>query len=216
MLCLELDSKKVTIIRTGSLERMDDIRRAKASDARAVASLLFTELPKDPLLTLFSRATVLEKFIESLICSNRTWVIERNNLIGVISVGSLNDALDDFKRRTTFRDRLRILRAAAHPSQLPKLIGGLFYIVRKPKAPSQLEITWIAIDQSMHGKGLGGELLNVAVTSIFQKSGIIWVKTLVSTPENLRFYQKHHFEISHHVGGRVILTRSLGDSTCIQ
>jgi GNAT superfamily N-acetyltransferase len=165
---------------------------------------------------LFNKATVLHKFIESLICTNRTWVIERNYIIGVISVGNLNETWDDFKRRATFRDCVRILSAAALPSLLPKLIGGLFYIVRKPKAPSQLEITWIAIDHSMHGKGLGGELLNVAVASILQKSGVIWVKTLVSTPENLSFYQKHHFEISHHVGGRVILTRSLGDSTCIQ
>ena len=189
---------------------MHGVRKAEASDAAAIASLLINELPNDPLLSLLSRAKVLEKFIESLVFTNSSWIIERNGLIGVITIGKLNETLVNFRRHATLHDFFRIVSAAALPSRLTKLMSGVYYIARKPKDPSRLEITWIAIDHRHHGNGLGGDLLNLAVTSILKKGEVIWVKTLGKTPANIRFYQKHHFEVSHYVGGRVILTRSLG------
>jgi len=71
-----------------------------------------------------------------------------------------------------------------------------------------VELCYIAIDEKYTNLGAGSKMLNVSFKALAEK-GIrsVWLKTLLSTPENIEFYTKNLFSVSKIHRGRVYMTR---------
>ena len=81
------------------------------------------------------------------------------------------------------------------------------YMLSSGQPPAGSELAYIAVCPRFRGQGIGTRLVERGFERL-QTLGILncWVKTLESTPENIRFYEKLGFTFWSSTRGRMILT----------
>ena len=74
------------------------------------------------------------------------------------------------------------------------------------------ELLIIAVKKSENNKGLGSQLINETLRkykNFFSDFNNVLVKTLTSTPQNIKFYEKNDFKIETTFFGRIYLKREI-------
>lgn len=94
-----------------------------------------------------------------------------------------------------------------HPTLL---IDMLVVVFSKPRHLPTNEALWVCVKQGLQGRGIGKMMLDTVCASLGQQRspGGVFVRTLSSTPENVRFYEKCGFLKRRTFAGRVWLSKS--------
>ncbi len=192
------------------------LREMRPEDLAAVARIHFEELPED----FCSRMG--GNFLES---SFYPHFLEQTDGVGLVAVdregeirGFVIGAAGHAYYAEFFRKRMWSLATAMLGSLLsrPSLLGYYLEVARvifvagfEPDL-RDAELLYIAIDHEAQGQSLGSRLTQALLAAL---SGPFYdrcvVKTLATTPENVRFYRRLGFEVFEESQGRVWLAHPL-------
>ena len=90
---------------------------------------------------------------------------------------------------------------------LKYLLEVVLLVFKKDDRLKGHELAYIAVHKAYAGQGIGSELVRQSLAQLREKGfEHAWVKTLASTPENIRFYEKAGFEVLKTYLGRTYLT----------
>lgn len=96
-----------------------------------------------------------------------------------------------------------LIQMFKQPTLLFYYLSVMYVMILAPSFEG-IELAYIAVDQPFHGKGVGSELVKFAENDLCQN---LWVKTLLKTPQNIRFYEKNGFHLAKTLLGRAYLQK---------
>lgn len=162
-----------------------NIQEAQLNDCFQLSNLHLYCLPFDPGSVLgftFLSKTLYPHMIEHTICT----LVAKNlhgDLIGFIGVGKPLSWVQIVHFNT-------IIKFLVSPNLWFALIASYLLNFLRISKSKDLEILWLFIHPDFQGKGLGAQLGHEAIKNVealgYSK---IWVRTLESTPRNIRFYE---------------------------
>lgn len=174
--------------------------------SRSVAQLLTRGLPNDPLFKLLG-VDLVESFIVKHFSLRGELFVEKNErdeVIGVLMLGQFSMAFF-----LGILSKLKFWIVSRHlwsPKFLIEVLSALLSLLKESRPTKSIEILWIVVDINCRGIGVGKTLIHKAKSS-FVRSDFqhLYVKTLVSTPLNIKFYENQGFKIISKRFGRVTL-----------
>jgi ribosomal protein S18 acetylase RimI-like enzyme len=179
---------------------------------REIAALLTSELPDDPLLGILGTKGVEFFLIPEYRKYGKVFCHRSadGGLQGVMLLG-------EFSKKKIFRSALSvqnfmpIAKYLLSVKHLNSALNAMLFLIKFSPPRDSLEIGWVAVRSDKQGMGVGSEMISDAMSYflITQKS-TIFVKTLISTPQNIKFYEKNGFTPYKEISGRVILTAARG------
>ena len=205
-----MNGKKVQI-GVGGNQREITIREVESRDIPQIASIHRVELPEDLCALLGQRFLEQIFYPELLLNSDAALCADGGDgVIGFVFFSSN----EQFLRNLAIRHSLKILWYG-----LPNLRKAWFWryaaealmlLAVKDDRLCGSELVYIAVSRARQHAGIGSRLTTLGLAELRQR-GIrrCWVKTLASTPMNVRFYQKLGFRrLKSHLG-RVYLSLDL-------
>lgn len=146
-------------------------------------------------------------------------IFKSDELIGFVLFGNDNYILKKiiqenlFKILLTFSTNLFTLNI----KNLNRYINVFFFMIFSKNKEVNLkknntELLIIAVKKSENNKGLGSQLINETLRkykNFFSDFNNVLVKTLTSTPQNIKFYEKNDFKIETTFFGRIYLKREI-------
>jgi len=180
--------------------------KVKPIESDEIASLLLRALPNDPYLRLLGSKNIAKHLLPYI---DETGTIVRNinqygQLDAVMLLGRISRCRFLFILFKSMRIDLPFKANQISLNFVDILKTVMYFLLSKRR--SLLEVLWICVDQNARGMGLGSELINTA-KSIAEQSGhgLLRVKTLESTPQNIWFYEQNGFKVESRFLGRCSL-----------
>jgi ribosomal protein S18 acetylase RimI-like enzyme len=183
------------------------IRDIPAELTDEVARIHQSALPSD-IAALLGGQFLTRVFYPALIGSSDTALgaFKGDNLVGFIVFSSDDSFYPRLVRKNFMKLALAGLSRSISPAFWRNAFSVARYMLSAGKPPDGSELAYIAVRPDFHGQGIGTQLVETGFERL-RAAGITdcWVKTLESTPENVRFYERLGFEFHSSNRGRVIL-----------
>jgi ribosomal protein S18 acetylase RimI-like enzyme len=189
------------------------VRNISAEWADEIAWIHGLVLPSD-IGALLGQRFLSRTFYPALIGSADSTVgaFEGGELVGYVVFSSDHDFYPKLLRKKFLSLIGAVLSRSLSPAFCRNAISVARYMLSASKLPTGSELAYIAVRPDFHGRGIGTQLVKSGFEGL-RISGIAdcWVKTLESTPENVRFYERLGFEIFSLKLGRVKLVAKTGE-----
>ena len=176
-----------------------------------IALLLIKELPQDPFLILLGKKGVSRRLIPQI--SNCGYIgvqsSSEGELVGILLASKPREA---GLVRILLRPSL-FFQFIANIKNFYGFLEAASYYLIKPKLVENFEILWIAVSSDKHGQGIGSKLIFDLMKYCESRSiEEVSVKTLLKTPQNVKFYEKNGFSEVLKIKGRSFLSRKVRGS----
>ncbi|MDB4339966.1 hypothetical protein OAA01_01525 [Pelagibacteraceae bacterium] len=144
-----------------------------------------------------------------------TGIFNKKKLIGFVLFGLDNKIIKEILKENIFYIFSSFLENIVKfkIKNLIRYFNVIFFLMISSTKENKIlknnnELLIIAINKHEQNKGLGSQLLSITFkryNNYFLNYNNIFVKTLKSTPENIKFYIKNNFNIEMEIFGRVYL-----------
>lgn len=185
-------------------------RSVRDEDISAISQLHISALPMD-LCSILGLEFLIHKFYPKLMEKESFGLVaeEHGVIIGFVIFSQSKNFFRDLVFSNFLFFTFKVFKLLINPMSTFYILGVLLLLISSNELSDQYELCYIAVDPGRSGKGVGSRLLENALTKI-RGLGVplCWVKTLESTPENIKFYQKFGFNIYKKSVGRVFLKYS--------
>lgn len=181
-------------------------------DIPAVAKIHTEELPKDIGSILGMKFLEIIFYPELLQVSPVTVAAknQKGEIKGFVLFSNDPSFLTTLIKKYFFRFILICLPKLWKLSFIQYVFEIFVLVFSKDTSLKGYELSYIAVSKSISGSGVGSQLVREAEVALREKNvSHIWVKTLRSTPENIKFYKKIGFSIFKEKMGRVYLTKAI-------
>jgi ribosomal protein S18 acetylase RimI-like enzyme len=179
-----------------------------------IAYLLLNELSEDPLLKILGIRGIKDQLIPEYRDAGRIFCHRDSsgNLDGVLLLGELS-RMTIIKFAISPTNFVSIAKSLSSPRSIKRLLGSMFFLLTFTPPSNALEISWIVVRRDKQGLGVGSQLISDARREFFKtRKSTLFVKTLTTTPQNVKFYENNGFTSCKEIRGRVILvTTKRGD-----
>ena len=189
------------------------IRTASLSDCPAIARIHAQALPDDPATDLgieFMSDILYPHLLRNSYSALVACSESSERVVGFLVIGRPLSLARLLSQNPAFAAGL-VRTGKVASRQLWKKAWTVFRLgMRQPRDLPPCELQWIAVEKKWQGQGVGNSLLRQGIEALGNR-GIrsVWVRTLVSTPENITFYQNAGFTENTRIMGRSFLIREI-------
>jgi ribosomal protein S18 acetylase RimI-like enzyme len=183
-------------------------------DLHSLVELQKRALPDD-FLTLLGERFLERIYFPILLGDPRNLVLGAKKgaeLAGYVAFNPGGTALSDLLRHKPASLLKAVVRKSVSPIFLLRGIGvaRLLALRKSPPEEQGTELAFIAVSPEHQGRGIGKELVARAIALLRDRGQTdLWVKTLASTPRNVKFYEGLGFRVYDRRFGRVYLSRKV-------
>ena len=175
-----------------------------------IAALLTSELPDDPLLGILGVKGIEIFLIPEYRKFGKVFCHRSvdGSLEGVLLLG-------EFSKRKILSSTLSIhnfapiVKYLLNVKHLNSALKAMLFLMKFSPPNNSLEIGWVVVRSDKQGTGVGSKMISEAMSYfLMTEKTTIFVKTLISTPQNIKFYEKNGFAPIKEILGRVVLVTS--------
>jgi len=187
------------------------IRELQETDVDKVTQLHIDELPSD-FLAILGQSFLKRYYYPFLFknCDLGLGVEDQSGIIGYVVFCSDEDFLRKFVKKHFWVLSAACLKHSLSPRFIRYIIEIFFLLGFHSEKLKGHELCYIAVSSSQHDKGLGSLLVKQAHEKL-KSRGLLhgWVKTLVSTPRTIKFYERLNYKLAATKLGRAYLSIEL-------
>lgn len=176
-----------------------------------IALIHQSALPSD-IAALLGGSFLTRAFYPALVGSSDAALgaFKGDNLVGFIVFSSDHSFYPKMLRKNFLTLAIASLGKSISPGFWRNAFSVARYMLSAGRPPDGSELAYVAVRPDFHARGIGTRLVQEGFERL-RAAGVTncWVKTLESTPENIRFYERLGFEICSSTRGRVILALNI-------
>lgn len=188
------------------------MRIASIDDIDAMVEIKTKSLPNDP-VTLLGKSFLVKNLYPWLLSNSKLALVcegDNNEIHGFVIFGdeiTIFSIVKHIRFKNFFEIYKRIFSQFFNFNLLSSLIILTLF---RPRLKSSIELQWIAVQPQNRCKGIGKKMVSKGIEELTRRGNTnIFTKTLISTPQNIKFYESLGFYQIKTVAGRVFLTKDL-------
>ncbi len=184
------------------------IRLATDADSDEITEL-FKSIFKDDLLIKLTDRQVLKEIIETkYILRKQCFIaVEEQRVIGLIVFGKFDDAYFIWIIKSFLKNFKKVCEFLVKFKNVVSLFKLIAYAIFNHKYVKRCNIKWICVADDYLRKGIGTRLINEVESRVNKNDPIVYVRTLFSDKQNIKFYLRNGFHLVKYSFGRVLLER---------